>query len=83
MHKTVGEAVRLAKQLKVLVADDVKSVDVVLCPPFTALHAVGEVLKGTGILLGAQNVHWADEGAYTGEISPGMLKDLSCQYVIV
>jgi len=83
MHKTVGEAVRLAKQLKVLVADDAKSVEVVVCPPFTALHAVGEVLKGTGILLGAQDVHWADEGAFTGEVSTVMLKDLSCQYVIV
>lgn len=83
MHKTTAEAVRLAKQLKVLVSDDVRSIDVVVCPPFTALHAVGEVLKGSGIHLGAQNVHWADEGAYTGEVSPGMLKDLSCGYVIV
>jgi len=83
MHKTVGEAVRLAKQLKVLVADDVRTVEIVVCPPFTALQSVGEVLKGTGIQLGAQNVHWEDEGAYTGEVSPAMLKDLSCQYVIL
>lgn len=83
MHKTAAEAVRLAKQLKVLVADDTKGLEVVVCPPFTALAAVGEVLKGTGIQWGAQDVHWEDEGAYTGEISPVMLKDLSCSYVIV
>lgn len=83
MHKTAAEAVRLAKQLKVLVADCTKGVEVVVCPPFTALAAVGEVLKGTGIQWGAQDVHWEDEGAFTGEISPVMLKDLSCSYVIV
>ncbi len=83
MNKTTAEAVRLAKQLKVLVSDDVRSVEVVVCPPFTALQAVGEVLKGSGIHLGAQDVHWADEGAFTGEVSPGMLKDLSCAYAIV
>lgn len=83
MHKTATEAVRLAKQLKVLVADGTKDVEVVVCPPFTALQSVGDIIKGSGILLGAQDVHWEDEGAYTGEISPLMLKDLSCQYVIV
>jgi len=84
MNKTPSEAVRLAKQLKVLVTDETaRGVEVVVCPPFTALQAVGEVIKGSGILLGAQDVHWADEGAYTGEISALMLKDLSCQYVIV
>ncbi len=83
MHKTVPEAVRLAKQLKVLVSDELKGVEVVLCPPFTALYAVAEVIKGSGIQLGAQDVFWADEGAYTGEISPVMLKDLGCHYVIV
>lgn len=83
MHKTTSEAVRLVKQLKVLVSDEIAGVEVVVCPPFTALAAVGEVLKGTGIQWGAQDVHWEDEGAYTGEISPVMLKDLSCSYVIV
>lgn len=83
MHKTASEAVRLAKQLKVLVSEDVRNVEVVVCPPFTALSSVAEALKGSGILLGAQNVHWAEEGAFTGEISAGMLSDLSCDYVIV
>lgn len=83
MHKTAAEAVRLVKQLKVLIGEETVGVEVVVCPPFTALAAVGEVLRGTGIRLGAQNVHWADEGAYTGEVSPVMLKDLGCHYVIV
>lgn len=83
MNKTASEAVRLAKQIKVLVADEVKGIEVVLCPPFTALYPVAEVIKGSGIQLGAQDVFWEDEGAYTGEISPVMLKDLGCHYVIV
>jgi len=83
MNKTASEAVRLAKQIKVLVADDVKGTEVVLCPPFTALYPVAEVIKGSGIQLGAQDVFWEDEGAYTGEISPVMLKDLGCHYLIV
>lgn len=56
--------------------------DLVLCPPFTALTAVGELLDGTPVALGAQNVHWEDSGAHTGEIAPAMLADL-CQYVII
>lgn len=83
MHKTTSEAVRLVKQLKVLIGEEIAGVEVVVCPPFTALSAVGEVLRGSGIRLGAQNVHWMEEGAYTGEVSPGMLKDLGCHYVIV
>lgn len=83
MNKTASEAVRLAKQVKVLVSDELKRAEVVLCPPFTALYPVAEVIKGSGIQLGAQDVFWADEGAYTGEISPLMLKDLGCHYVIV
>ena len=83
MNKTATEAVRLAKQVKVLVTDDIRGVEVVLCPPFTALYSVGEVIRGSGIQLGAQDLFWQDEGAYTGEISPSMLKDLGCHYVIV
>lgn len=83
MNKTTTEAVRLAKQIKVLVSEDAARVEVVVCPPFTSLFSVGEVLKGTGIALGAQDVSWADEGAYTGAISAAMLKDLGCQYTIV
>lgn len=84
MNKTVPEAVRLAKQIKLLVEQDAaERVEVVLCPPFTALYAVAEVLRGSSIKLGAQNVHDKPSGAYTGEISVPMLKDIGCEYVIL
>jgi triosephosphate isomerase len=83
MYKTVGEARKLALDVKNASLNLVAGVDVVLCPPFGALQAVGEVLRSSKVWLGAQNCHWADEGAYTGEISPRMLKDLGCAYCIV
>lgn len=82
MHKTVGEAVKLVEDLASRLPDS-KDVEVVVCPPFTALDAVGKALAGTGIALGAQDVFWEDEGAFTGEISPLMLRDLGVSYVIV
>ena len=60
----------------------VEGLDVVLCPPFTVLAAVGEVLAASPLALGAQNMHWANEGAHTGEVSPAMLAGL-CEYVIL
>lgn len=62
--------------------NQIEGVDRVLCPPFTALPAVAEALTATAISLGAQNMHWQDNGAQTGEISPLMLKGF-CQYVII
>ena len=82
MNKTVAEAVSLVTELKGLVSD-VADVDVVVCPPFTALYAVGEALRGSGIGLGAQDMHWEPKGAYTGEISAQMLLTTGCQYVIL
>jgi triosephosphate isomerase (TIM) len=82
MNKTVGEAVELAAALKRDLAT-FQEADVVLCPPFTALKAVGETLGKTAIKLGAQNMHWEASGAYTGEISAGMLRELYCHYVIL
>lgn len=82
MHKTVGEALALVKELIPHVAQE-EAVEVVLCPPFTALHAVGQALAGTRIALGAQNLFWEEEGAFTGEISPLMLRDVGAKYVIV
>jgi triosephosphate isomerase len=81
MNKNVEEAVALVKEMLAGLLQ-VKSVERVLCPPFVALAAVRELLADTDIGLGAQNMHWADKGAYTGEISPLMLKGL-CQYVII
>ncbi|MBI1846488.1 MAG: triose-phosphate isomerase [Candidatus Rokubacteria bacterium] len=60
-----------------------KDVHVGLCPPFTALAAVGEIVAGSPVKLGAQNCHWEDAGAHTGEISLPMLADLKCTYVLV
>ncbi|MCE9614910.1 MAG: triose-phosphate isomerase [Lentisphaerae bacterium] len=82
MNKTVADAQKLADGIKDALAD-CREVDVVLCPPFTALKAVGEVIDATSIKLGAQNMHWEASGAYTGEISGSMLRDLYCHYVIL
>ena len=82
MYMTTADAVALVKQLQTLL-EGTDTVEVVVCPPFTALPAVGEALKGSGIGLGAQNMHWEKEGAFTGEVSPVMLKDLGCRYVIL
>ncbi|MFO7767948.1 MAG: triose-phosphate isomerase [bacterium] len=82
MHKKREEAANLAVALVPLVSD-VRSVDVVLCPPFTALEAVGEVLKGSGLHLGAQNMHPEDQGAFTGEVSAPMLLPLGVDHVIL
>jgi triosephosphate isomerase len=82
MDKTTVEARDLAQKLIPLVSG-VNRRDIVLAPPFTALQAVAEVIKGTGIALSAQNLHWEDKGAFTGEISAEMLLDLGCKYVII
>jgi triosephosphate isomerase len=82
MFKTIAEAREFVAQFAPLVAD-VGDVDVVLCPPFTALSAVGEAVKGLNVRLGAQDIFWKEQGAYTGEVSPLMLKDVGCDYVIV
>ena len=81
MNKTPAEAVELVKGLIPLVQD--AKCDVVVCPTAVCLPAVAEVIKGTNIKLGAQNVHFAEKGAYTGELSADMLKAVGCEYVIV
>ena len=84
MHKTTGEARALAQALvdQLGTAGDAGP-EVVLCPPFTALATVGEVLRGSSLRLGAQTMDWHDHGAFTGEISPGMLVDLGVTHVIL
>jgi triosephosphate isomerase len=62
--------------------NEIEGIDRVLCPPFTVLHAISEIVLPLNIRLGAQNMHWEDQGAHTGEISPSMVADL-CQYVIL
>jgi triosephosphate isomerase len=82
MHKTSAEAKRLVEELKVLVPPG-GPVEVVLCPPFTALAAVAGELIGTDWGLGAQDVFWEEKGAFTGEVSPGMLRDAGCTHTII
>jgi triosephosphate isomerase len=82
MYGTLAEA----RPLAVSVRDGLKrlrGVEVVLCPPFTALSAVGEILREGPVRLGAQNCHWEVSGAHTGEIAPPMLVELGCTYVLV
>ena len=81
MNKTVSEAVLLVGAIKERL-EAVRSVEVVLCPPYTALEAVGRLLEGTRIGLGAQNLHYEANGAFTGEVSPLMVAEL-CRYVII
>lgn len=82
MNKTVSEAADLVRQLKVLVAD-IRDIDIVIAPTFTALHAVSREITGSTVELAAQDVFWETSGAYTGEISPTMLRDVGCRYVII
>ena len=82
MHKTASEGIRFAQDFLKLYNHKV-NVEVVVAPPFTALHAVHDMIGSTPIKLAAQNVHDQKEGAYTGEVSLPMLRDLGCQYVIL
>lgn len=82
MNKSIKEAASFVEDFKKLVKN-AKNVDVVICPPFTLLFKLNQSLKNSGIKLGAQNMHFEEKGAYTGEISPLMLKDAGCEYVIL
>ena len=82
MNKTVGEALDLVRELKTAISG-VKGVEVAVAPPFTALYAVHKELEGSSIRLAAQNLYWEEKGAFTGEISPLMIKEIGCHYVII
>jgi triosephosphate isomerase len=82
MFKTVHEAVAYAKEFRALVKN-VDDVEVVVAPPFTALHAVAEASRNSIVGVAGQDVYWEKDGAYTGEISPGMLKEAGAEFVIV
>ncbi|NOZ63371.1 MAG: triose-phosphate isomerase [Caldiserica bacterium] len=82
MYKTRGEAEILASEIKGGITQR-ENVEMVLFPPFTSLESVGKVLEGSFIQLGAQNMFYEEEGAFTGEISPLMLKAVGCKYVIL
>ncbi|MDI9475620.1 MAG: triose-phosphate isomerase [Natronincolaceae bacterium] len=81
MNKTMNEALELVDEIK----DETNKTDVevVVCCPFTVISEVKKAIEGSKVKLGAQNMHWEDEGAFTGEISANMLKDLGVDYVII
>jgi triosephosphate isomerase (TIM) len=81
MNTTVDEAVALVKEM-LSGLDAVDNIEKLVCPPFISLISVGEVLKGSSVKLGSQNLHYKEKGAYTGEISPLMLAGI-CEYVII
>jgi triosephosphate isomerase len=82
MNKTLAEAAATAKEMRAQFGS-VAGAEVVVCPPATALYTAGEILKDCDIALGAQDIFWELKGAYTGLISPVMLKDAGCKYVII
>jgi triosephosphate isomerase len=82
MHNNIQESVALAKAIKEGVAG-FKKTEVILAPPFTALYSVYAAIKDSSIFLASQNIFHEDKGAYTGEIAPGMLKDVGCTYAII
>ncbi|MBW2974965.1 triose-phosphate isomerase [Candidatus Woesearchaeota archaeon] len=82
MNKTVKESVSLVKELKGLVKD-IKGREIIVCPPFTSLAAVGAETQTGNIKIGAQNMHYEEKGAFTGEISPLMIKETGASYVIL
>src|SRR5512147_1766098 len=82
MNKTAAEALDLVRGLKIELAN-VKEVDIVVCPPFTALHEVSKAILDSNLRLGAQNMSEHNGGAYTGEICAAMLKEFSVRYVIL
>ena len=83
MNKTVGEALGLVRELKAAISGVEGKVEVAVAPPFTALYAVHKEIEGSSIRLAAQSLYWEEKGAFTGEISPLMLKEVGCHYVII
>ncbi len=81
MHKTIAEATAFVSTL--LASNHPEGIEVLVIPPFTALAAVGEMLRNTTVALGAQTMYWKDAGAFTGEISPPMLVEIGVAYVLV
>ena len=82
MNKTVAEAIDFASRLRNALTAPPEP-EVIIAPPFTALHAVAKILQGSPIRLAAQNLHEAEKGAFTGEISAGMIREAGCAYVII
>ncbi len=82
MNKTISESIELVNGLKRELFG-VESIDIVLIPPYTALSGISDMLTDSNIELGAQDLHWEEKGAFTGEVSPVMLKDVGVKYVVI
>ena len=83
MNNDVEASIKLAEELKSLSKDFDANVDVLICPAFTSLFSVKQTLNGSSIKIGAQNMHFEDKGAYTGEVSPVMLEKMGIEFVII
>ncbi len=82
MNKTIPEAVELVSKLKGIVRE-IEGGEIVVIPPFTALSEIKKIVTDSRIKIGAQNIFWKESGAYTGEISPLMIRDIGCEYVVI
>jgi len=82
MYKTVDETVKYVKEFRSLVKD-IQGVEIVLAPPFTALHAAAEAARNSNVAMAAQDMHWEREGAFTGQVSGPMIREAGAEYVIV
>src|SRR5258705_625902 len=82
MYKTVAETVKYVKEFRAMVKD-VTGVEIVIAPPFTALHAAAEAARNSNVAVAAQNLYWEREGAFTGEISATMIAESGAEYVII
>ncbi len=83
MNNDLKESEKLIVELKNLLQNEKPNCDVIVCPPFTSLSEASKLVKGTMIKLGAQNMHFEDNGAFTGEVSASMLRSAGCEYVIL
>ena len=82
MYKTVADAVKYVKEFRAL-AKDVANVEIVVAPPFTALHAVAEAARNSNVIVAAQDLHWEREGAFTGAVGAPMVREAGAEYVII
>ncbi|MCX7880382.1 MAG: triose-phosphate isomerase [Ignavibacteria bacterium] len=83
MNKNVSESLAFVDLLLKWLEENNPSSKIIICPPFTSLYPISEKLQGSSLSLGAQNCHWEEKGAFTGEISPSMIASIGCQYVII
>jgi triosephosphate isomerase len=82
MYKTVADAVKYVKEFRVMVKD-IADVEIVLAPPFTAVHAAAEAARNSNVIIAAQDCYWEREGAFTGQVSAQMVREAGAEYVII